>query len=69
MVANDPTNKIELKTFHCEIQNDHEAIAQEEAGYQDLPVFYDFKGKKDEVLRQNFLRINKEIEQLIKNFK
>ncbi|MCQ6957329.1 conjugal transfer protein MobC [Mucilaginibacter aquariorum] len=37
MVADDPTNKIELKTFHCQIQNDHDAIWQEELAYQDIP--------------------------------
>ncbi|MES2375418.1 MAG: conjugal transfer protein MobC [Bacteroidota bacterium] len=37
MFADDPTNKIELKTFHCQIQNDHDAIRQEELSYQDIP--------------------------------
>jgi hypothetical protein len=38
MVADDPNNKIDLKTFHCKIQNDHKAIAQEEASYQTIPA-------------------------------
>ncbi len=38
MVADDPANKIRLKTFHCQIQNDHEAIAQEEQAYQQIPA-------------------------------
>lgn len=37
MVADDPINKIDLKTFHCEIQNDHEAIKREESTYNDIP--------------------------------
>lgn len=37
MVADNPDNKIELKTFHNLIQNDHEAISREEAGYQSIP--------------------------------
>ena len=37
MVADDPTNKIELKTFHCAIQNDHDALALEEQAYQPIP--------------------------------
>lgn len=37
MVADDPTDKIDLKTFHCLIQNDHEAIAAEEQAYQLIP--------------------------------
>ncbi|TSD67662.1 conjugal transfer protein TraG [Inquilinus sp. KBS0705] len=38
MVADDPDNKIDLKTFHNLIQNDHEAIQAEEAAYQPIPV-------------------------------
>ncbi|GAB3922156.1 conjugal transfer protein MobC [Mucilaginibacter myungsuensis] len=37
MVADDPTNKIDLKTFHCEIQNDHDAIRAEEEAYHPIP--------------------------------
>lgn len=37
MVADDPDNKISLKTFHNEIQNDHEAIKQEELSYLPIP--------------------------------
>jgi hypothetical protein len=37
MVADDPDNKIDLKTFHNSIQNDHEAIRREEAAYQAIP--------------------------------
>lgn len=37
MVADDPADKISLKTFHCQIQNDHDAIRQEELAYQDIP--------------------------------
>lgn len=38
IVADTPDQKIRLKMFHCEIQNDHEAIAKEEAGYKPIPV-------------------------------
>jgi len=38
MVADDPADKIGLKIFHCEIQNDHEAIRAEESAYQEIPV-------------------------------
>ena len=37
MVADDPDNKISLKTFHNEIQNDHEAIKKEESSYSPIP--------------------------------
>ncbi len=38
MVADDPDNKIELKVFHCEILNDHEALKKEKDNYKNLPI-------------------------------
>jgi len=38
MVADNPGNKIDLKAFHCQIQNDIPAIQKEEAGYKEIPV-------------------------------
>lgn len=37
MVADNPDNKIDLKTFHNLIQNDHEEIKKEESSYQAIP--------------------------------
>lgn len=37
IVADNPDEKIALKMFHSEIQNDHNAIAEEEAGYKSIP--------------------------------
>ena len=36
MVADDPDCKIDLKTFHCEIINDHEALKKEQDSYKDI---------------------------------
>ncbi|MES2425313.1 MAG: conjugal transfer protein MobC [Bacteroidota bacterium] len=66
MVADDPTNKIDLKTFHCEIQNDHEAIAQEEAGYQEIPAARTVSA--NEVL-MNYQRIKEDIRNLVDTVK
>lgn len=38
IVADTPDQKIKLKMFHSEIQNDREGIAKEEAGYMPIPV-------------------------------
>ncbi len=38
IVSDDPDCKIELKTFHCEIVNDHDALRKEEANYNDIAV-------------------------------
>lgn len=37
MVADDPQNKIGLKTFHNEILNDHRALKREADGYVEIP--------------------------------
>ena len=44
-------------------------IAKEEKNYKALPAYYDFGGKKDEKLRQNFFRITQEIQELVLQFK
>jgi len=42
-----------------------QAIKAEEKAYQELPVFYDFAGKQEEVLLQNFYRINDEVLEIV----
>lgn len=64
----DYTGKFEPSAVNCRINLDIDAIKKEEQGYRKLPVYYDFKGKKDEILRQNFHRINQEVQQLVKQF-
>jgi hypothetical protein len=34
MVADDPDCKIDMKTFHCEVLNDHDALKKEQDGYK-----------------------------------
>ncbi|WP_338225454.1 conjugal transfer protein MobC [Algoriphagus confluentis] len=62
IVADDPTQKIELKAFHCEIQNDHKALSLEEKGYSPIPQVRKLSG--EEVI-ENYRRIKAEIRQLI----
>ena len=62
MVADDPTNKIELKTFHCQIQNDHEAIRREEEAYQPIPA--PRKVSPSEI-SGNYQRIKEDIRNLV----
>jgi len=63
------TGKYETSAVNCRINLDLEAIKTEEKAYKDLPLFYDFKGKKDEVLRSNYLRITNEVLALTKTFR
>jgi hypothetical protein len=64
MVADDPANKIELKTFHCAIQNDHEALKLEEQSYKQIPAPSDVSQEK---IHSNYQRIKEEIKQLVEH--
>ncbi len=64
MVADDPTNKIDLKTFHCQIQNDHNAIKQEEATYMEIPAARSVSA--NEVL-MNYQRIREDVRNLVES--
>ncbi|MDB4925502.1 conjugal transfer protein MobC [Mucilaginibacter sp.] len=62
MVADDPDNKIALKVFHNEIQNDHEALKKADSRNKPIPTV---KNVTDEEIMENYKRIKNEIEDLI----
>jgi hypothetical protein len=64
MVADDPTNKISLKVFHNEIQNDHDSIRKEELSYQPIPTVRDID--QAEVLR-NYQQIKNDIKAIVQD--
>ena len=62
MVADDPNQKIELKVFHSEIMNDHEAIKNEENAYHDIPPVREVS---EEEIRENYFRIKQDVKDII----
>lgn len=62
MVADNPDQKIQLKVFHSEIQNDHEAIAKEEAAYRAIPLV-EYVSPED--VEENYRKIKLEIAELL----
>jgi hypothetical protein len=62
MVADDPTEKIALKTFHCEIVNDHQALASEEAAYKPLPVI---RTVDQGMVQRNYAQIKQDVRDII----
>lgn len=62
MVADDPDCKIELKTFHSEIVNDHEALKKEQDHYVDIPVI---RKVDNAMVQRNYLQIKKDIKDTI----
>lgn len=63
------SGQFETSAINCRINLDMAEIAREEKGFKPLPAFYDFGGQKDEQLSQNYLRISREIEQMVLQFK
>ena len=62
MVADNPDNKIDLKVFHSEIQNDHDAIRQEEAQYEEIP---NIRTIDSDMVQINYLQIKQDIQELL----
>lgn len=64
MVADDPDCKIELKTFHGEIQNDHDALKKEQRDYKPLPVV---RQVTTAMIQRNYLQIKQDIQDIIQS--
>jgi hypothetical protein len=62
MVADDPDNKIELKTFHCSILNDHEGLKKEQQAYKPIPIVRQISPS---IIQRNYLQIKQEVDDLV----
>lgn len=58
MVADIPDQRIELKAFHCEIQNNFNAVNREEKAYKPTPVTF-------EMVQRNYSEIKQEVSDLV----
>ncbi|MBS1527235.1 MAG: type IV secretion system DNA-binding domain-containing protein [Bacteroidetes bacterium] len=63
------TGQFDTSAINCRINLDMEAIKHEEKGYKPLPVYYDFGGKQEDKLRQNFNLISQQIQEMVMSFK
>ncbi|MEP7376808.1 MAG: conjugal transfer protein MobC [Chitinophagaceae bacterium] len=62
MVADDPHEKIKLKMFHCEIQNDTEKLNAEAKGYRNIPKVSDVTPQQ---VMDNYFQVKLDIRALI----
>ena len=62
MVADDPDCKIDLKAFHCEILNDHEALKKEQEAYMDIQVI---RKLDNTMVQRNYLQIKQDVQDII----
>jgi hypothetical protein len=62
MVADDPTEKIELKAFHCQILNDHQALKDEQERYKEIPIV---RTLDNAMVQRNYLQIKQDVQDII----
>lgn len=62
MVADDPSQKIELKAFHGVVVNDHKALKKEQDHYKPIPVI---RQVSQSVIQKNYHQIKQEIDELV----
>jgi hypothetical protein len=61
-VADNPEQRIPQKIFHCELQNDHEGIRKEEAGYKPIPAIAEVSERD---VYENYQKIKRDIRNLV----
>lgn len=64
MVADDPGCKIDLKAFHCEIINDHDALKREEENYKNIEVI---RKLDNSMVQRNYFQIKQDIQDIIQS--
>lgn len=64
MVADDPNCKIDLKTFHCEIVNDHERLKQEEDNFKDIAII---RKIDNTIVQRNYLQVKQDIQEIMQS--
>ena len=69
-VADNFSERIEQKIFHCEIVVDSEKVRQEEKEYRPIPVITDFRDENGndrmkEMIQENYNRIKAEVKQIV----
>lgn len=61
MVANEPGYKVELKSFHSEILNEHEELKAEQEGYEKISVV---RTISNGIVQRNYLQVKQYIQDI-----
>ena len=62
MVADNPDQKIALKSFHCALQNDHVKLKKEQENYKPLPII---RNVDNGMVQKNYLQIKQDVEDIV----
>jgi len=63
IVSDNPDQKINQKIFHCDIINDHKAIASEESGYEEIPRC---RNVSQDEIHSNYNKVKQDVRRLVK---
>ena len=60
------SEEFQTSKFYCKTDFNMKEIAEEEKNYTDLPKFYTFPSKeaKEHILYENFVQVNREVDQM-----
>ncbi|WP_431293348.1 type IV secretory system conjugative DNA transfer family protein [Pedobacter sp. P26] len=61
--------EFETSAINCRVNLDMKAISEEQQNYPQLPVYYDFGEKKEEILRQHYFKITSEVAAMVASFR
>nr|WP_294900358.1 conjugal transfer protein MobC [uncultured Pedobacter sp.] len=62
VVADDPTNKIDLKLFHNNIINNHNQLKKEEENYKEIPAI---RYVNEEMVMHNYFQIKQDVQEIL----
>jgi hypothetical protein len=62
LVADNPDQPIELKTFHAKIINDHQALEKEQAAYKTIPTF---RKVDNAAVQRNYQEIKQDVQDIV----
>lgn len=59
------TGHFQTTAIHCRVDLDRKELAKEESSYLEMPQYYDFGDKKEQILADNFTRITDQVKQMV----
>ena len=59
------TGQYQTTAINCRINLNLQELQQEEANYLDMPVYYDFCGQQEEILRENYAQVIQQVNEIV----
>lgn len=62
------SGEFETSAINCRVNLDMKAIEIEKENYPELPIYYDFGGNKEAILREHFFKITADVAAMVASF-